>query len=197
MRTASWLAGAGSVLLCGCASPRERLYTLVGPEPPPEDPSPTLHVALSSVTLPEAVDRPELVIRSGSARLVALEQERWAEPLREAVPRVLAESIATRLKAVSVVTSSAGAPIEPDVRVTVEIRRFEAIPRQGVTVEAHWWLRTGTRPSAVEGMSVARVPVRGGREDYDSLVAAEAAALAEVGADLAGALGGLTGSDKR
>jgi uncharacterized protein len=179
---------ACAAMLCGCASPRERLYTLVGPEPPAPVPAPTLHVVVGPVTLPDAVDRPQLVVRQSPARLVALEQERWAEPLREAVPRVLAESIASRLRSVSVVTSLAGAAIVPDLRIAVEIRRLEAIPGQTVIVEAHWWLRSGTQQSTQEGTSVARVTVHGRPNDYESLVAAEAAAFAEIGGDLAGAI---------
>ena len=187
-RSLPLFAIAWSAMLCGCASPRERLYTLVGPEPPPAVPSPTLHVILGPITLPDAVDRPQLVVRQSSARLVALEQERWAEPLRDAVPRVLAESIASRLRSVSVITSSASAPVVPDVRIAVEIRRLEAIPGQTVIVEAYRWLRLGTRQTAAEGSNVARVPVQGRPNDYESLVAAEAHALAEIGVGIAGVI---------
>jgi uncharacterized lipoprotein YmbA len=187
-RSLALLALVWSAILCSCASPRERLYTLVGPEPTPVVPSPTLHIVLGPVTLPDAVDRPQLVVRQSATRLVALEQERWAEPLREAVPRVLAESIARHLRSVSVTTSTSGAPIVPDVRIAVEVRRLEAIPGEAVIVEAHWWLRSRAGQTAPEGSSVARVRVEGRPNDYESLVAAEAAAFAAIGADLAGAI---------
>jgi uncharacterized lipoprotein YmbA len=187
-RSLALLALAWSAILCSCASPRERLYTLVGPEPPSVVPSPTLHIVLGPVTLPDAVDRPQLVVRQSATRLVALEQERWAEPLREAVPRVLAESIARRLRSVSVTTSSSRTPIVPDVRIAVEVRRLEAIPGEAVIVEAHWWLRSRAGQTAPEGSSVARVRVEGRPSDYESLVAAEAAAFAAIGADLAGSI---------
>lgn len=184
-RSLALFALASSALLCSCASPRERLYTLVAPEPPSVVPSPTLHIVLGPVTLPDAVDRPQLVVRQSATRLVALEQERWAEPLREAVPRVLAESIARRLRSASVTTSTSGVSIVPDVRIAVEVRRLEAIPGEAVIVEAHWWLRSGAERTAREGSSVARVRVEGRRNDYESLVAAEAAAFATIGVDLA------------
>jgi len=181
---ASLVALAEAGTLIGCASPPERLYTLLGPEPPAAVSSPTLHVALGPVTIPEAVDRPQLVVRQGAVRLVALEQERWAEPLREAVPRVLAESMSSHLPSISVTNLATPALTRPDMRVVVDVTRFEAIPGQRVIIEAHWWLRAADRKPVPEGISVARVKVQGGPEDYDAVVAAEAAGLAEIGAQL-------------
>ena len=179
------LAGVGTSL--GCASPRERLYTLSESEPPAVVANPTLHVVLGPVTIPTAVDRPQLVVRQSAVRVVALEQERWAEPLREAIPRVLADSMRRQLRDASVTRVTTSAP-HTDLRVIVDLTRFEAIAGQEVIIEAHWWLRPSDTKSGSEGISVARVPVRGGPRDYDALVAAESAALAAVGTDLSRAI---------
>lgn len=179
------LAWIGASL--GCASPRERLYTLSDSDPPPVVSNPTLHVLLGPVTIPDAVDRPQLVVRQSAVRVVALEQERWSEPLRAAVPRVLADSMRRQLHEASVTQLTAGAP-HADIRVIVELTRFEAIAGQEVIIEAHWWLRPSDTKSGLEGTSVARITVRGGPRDYDALVAAESAALAEVGTDLSRAI---------
>jgi uncharacterized protein len=183
--TALMLVWLGTAV--GCASPRERLYTLSGSEPPAVVTSPTLHVLLGPVTIPPAVDRPQLVVRQSAVRLVALEQERWAEPLREAVPRVLADSMRSQLRNASV-TNQTTAAIHPDIRVTVEVTRFEAIAGQEVIIEAHWWLRSQDTKSGPEGTSVARVKVHGGPQDYDAVVAADAAALAQIGAEVSRAI---------
>jgi uncharacterized protein len=179
------LAWIGTSL--GCASPRERLYTLSESEPPAVVTNPTLHVVLGPVTIPAAVDRPQLVVRQSAVRVVALEQERWAEPLREAVPQVLADSMRRQLRDASVTHVTTGAP-HADVRVIVELTRFEAIAGQEVIIEAHWWLRPSDAKSGSEGTSVARVTVRGGPQDYDAIVAAASAGLAELGADLSRAI---------
>jgi len=126
-----------------------------------------------------------LVVRYNAVRVVALEQERWAEPLREAVPRVLADSMRGRLHGVEVTTVTTAAPPKPDLRVSVDVTRFEAIAGREVIIEAHWWLRSADTRTATEGTSVARVPIRGGSQDYDAIVAAEAAALSEIGVELA------------
>jgi uncharacterized lipoprotein YmbA len=143
-------------------------------------------VVVGPVTIPEAVDRPQLVVRHNTVRLVALEQERWAEPLREAIPRVLSEVIGSKLPTASV-TRFAAAPATTrwDVRVLVNVTRFEAIAGERVIIETHWWLQLTDDKTLTEGNSVARVTVQGGPQDYDAIVAAEAAGLADIGAELA------------
>jgi len=179
-----------SGVLCGCASPRERLYTLSRAEPPAAVTQPTLHVLVGPVTIPEAVDRPQLVVRRNSVQLVALEQERWAEPLREAIPRVLSDAIASKLPTVGATSSASTPHTKWDMRVLVDITRFEAIPGEWVIIEAHWWLLITADDRVPEGISVIRMSVRGGPQDYDAIVAAEAAGLTEVGTVLSQAIAG-------
>jgi uncharacterized lipoprotein YmbA len=142
-------------------------------------------VLVGPVTIPEAVDRPQLVVRHNTVRLVALEQERWAEPLREAIPRVLSEVIGSKLPTASVTRFAAAPATRWDVRLLVNVTRFDAIPGERVIIETHWWLQLTGDKSVLEGNSVAHVPVQGGPQDYDAIVAAEAAGLAEIGAELA------------
>jgi uncharacterized lipoprotein YmbA len=71
------------------------------------------------------------------------------------------------------------------VRLLVNVTRFEAIPGERVIIETHWWLRLTDDKTVPEGNSIARVTVQGGPQDYDAIVAAEAAGLAEIGAELA------------
>ena len=187
LRRALLIVTAGT--LFGCASPRERLYTLAGPEPPAPPPGvPLLHVVLAPVTIPASVDRPQLIVRQGAVRVVALEQERWAEPLREAVPRVLAESMQAQLTNASVTSALGLAPARPEVRVSVDITRFEALPGERVIIEARWGARFADGRAAREGTSVARESVAGGAQDFEAVVAAEAAGLRQIGAEIARAL---------
>jgi len=172
-------------LVFGCASPRERLYTLSGTEPPDVVRPPTLHLLVGPVTIPETVDRPQLVVRRSAVRLVALEQERWAEPLREAIPRVLSEAIRAELPAASVTSLASVSTPQWDMRVFVDVTRFDAIPGERVIIETHWRLQRTGDQTAQEGNIVARVTVQGAPQDYDALVAAEAAGLAKIGVQLA------------
>ena len=83
------------VLLAACSSsPPAQFYTLTptaGSGGESLVPAPFVHaIAVGPVSVPEAVNRPQFVVRDGPNRLVVLELQRWAEPLRDGI----AESVA-------------------------------------------------------------------------------------------------------
>jgi len=86
--------------LVGCATrdtPPRRLYGLTGSPALPADAKPgqdsRAWVLSPQIALPELLDRDEILIAEGSAGLRPWPEARWAEPLREALPRVLAEDL--------------------------------------------------------------------------------------------------------
>jgi uncharacterized lipoprotein YmbA len=179
-----WLAAAG-----GCArSPGVTFYTLTALAP--ESPAPTTDppaVAVGPVTLPELVDRPQLVIRVAANRVDMLETHRWAESLKSEIPRVLAENLARLLRPARVSAYQQNESKEAEYRVLVDIQRFETTPGEGVTVEALWSVRraaVGAPPR--KGRSLVREPAQGG--GYDALTAAHSRALAAISGDIARAL---------
>jgi uncharacterized lipoprotein YmbA len=54
-------------------------------------------VGVGPVTVPAAVDRPQIVLRVDANRVALQEQSRWAEPLKESIPRVVASNLAVLL----------------------------------------------------------------------------------------------------
>jgi len=168
------------LLLGACASPpRERFYTLDAPEPPvAAEGAPSISVG--PVNIPELVDRPQLVVRVRANEVVLTEQERWAEPLRGAIARVVAANLAAALGA-RVLAQRNG---EADYRVTFDVQRFES-GDEGALIDAAWSVvpRNGERRS---GRSVARE--RPQRKEYDALVAAHSAALAAISREIAAAI---------
>jgi len=88
------------VVLAGCSrSPRASFYVLeptakAGDHLPAQN-APTVRVA--AITLPEMVDRPQLVVRGEGSRVNILEMHRWAEPLKRGrKPKARAASLAIR-----------------------------------------------------------------------------------------------------
>jgi uncharacterized lipoprotein YmbA len=138
------------------------------------------------VTLPELVDRPQLVVRVAANRVAILESERWAEPLKSEIPRVLAEDLGRLLGSSRVSSFLQHSGPAADCRVLLDIERFEASPGEAVSVEAVWSLHRGAGGTPETGRSRVREPVRG--EGYDPLVAAYGRALLAVSADLARAI---------
>jgi hypothetical protein len=174
--------------LAGCASAPDRFYALSSPadEPghaAPSDPlAPTVVVAAAAV--PDLVDRPQLVTLGDGNQVAILEQQRWAEPLRLAIPRVVAEGLGRQLGAARVSTREE-ALRSPDCRVYLDVRRFDARRGVAVDLEALWTVSCagGVKRS---GRSVAREPVRGA--GTEAIVVAQGRALGALSHDLALAL---------
>jgi len=173
----------------GCArSPKVNFYTLSAMAP--ETASPATHlgaVAVGPVTLPELVDRPQLVIRVAAGRVDIVETDRWAEPLKSEIPRLLAENLARLLRPARVSTIDQSESRDAEYRVLVDIQRFESIPGEGVEIDALWSVRRSAAGAAPRrGRPQVREPAAGA--GYDALVAAHGRALAAISSDIAKAL---------
>jgi len=177
-----------TAVLAGCGrSPRVTFYTLE-PGAPVEAPAAGALPAITvgPVTLPELVDRPQLVVRVAANRVEILEAHRWAEPLKSEIPRLIAENLSRQLGSGRVSSYLQNAGADADYRLLVDFQRFEATPGEAVIIEAGWSLRRAGGRTPKTGRSVVRETVGAG--GYDALVAAYGRALRAVSADLARAV---------
>jgi len=187
-----------TIILSGCGSPKEYLYTLsssttsdsTGALPTSVRPS----IAVGPITLPEVVDRPQMVVRVGPNQVTLVEQHRWAEPLRNGIARVVAEDLAHLLGTRQVVTSYQNGSQTADYQVILDIQRFESALALAVTIDALWMVRRVPDGQPRTGRSLVRESTGG--EGYDALVEAHNRALATVSRDIAEAVR-LTNSSAR
>ena len=183
----SFLAG----VLTGCgSSPPARFYVLsVAPSVATEGTEQALadySVTVGPVSLPDAVDRPQLVVRVGANQVALLEEHRWAEPLKSEISRVVAENLAQLLGTKQVVTYPQNTSRDPDYRVLLDIQRFDSAVGQSARVDAVWTVRGAAGSALKTGRTVAREATAG--DSYDALVAAHSRALATVSAKIAEAI---------
>jgi hypothetical protein len=176
-------------LVAGCGtSPKVRFYTLSAAETPAAAAAPakaSLTVSVGPVTVPDVVDRLQIVLRIGANQVERSEFDRWGEELKLAIPRVVAASLAQQIASARVVVYTPSAPTA-DFRVLIAVERFESELGKAVTVEASWSIRPGAKGEPKSGRSVVREPV--GAAGYDALVAAHSRALAAISRDIAEAL---------
>jgi uncharacterized lipoprotein YmbA len=179
----------GLALLAGCgSSPKVRYYTLNAVEAPAATAASTkaeFTVTVGPVSVPDVVDRPQIVLRVAANQVERSEFDRWGEELKLASPRVVAASLAQQIAPARVFVYSPSAPTA-DFRVLIDVERFESEPAKAVTVEASWSILPRAKGEPKAGRSVVREPV--GAAGYDALVAAHSRALARVSADIAGAI---------
>ena len=179
------MAAAMLVMNSGCArSPVVTFYTIsaLAPEAAAASAHPA-GIAVGPVTVPELVDRPQMVTRISANKVNILESHRWAEPLKSEIPRLLAENLARLLRPARVSTYDQSASRTAEYRLVVDILRFESVPGKGVTIEALWSVRHGADGTVEKGHSLVKEPADGA--GYEALVAAHGRALAAISKDMA------------
>jgi uncharacterized protein len=182
---AAAFATLGGLGFSACASAPDNFYALTASITEVAPPAGGVRaVVVEPAALPDVVDRPQMVMKGQGTQVSILEQQRWAEPLRAGIPRVVAENLAKLLGTAQVSTRSEVIR-NPDCRVFIDVRRFDTEPGQGVVLEALWTLTYDDAPKRI-GQSVAREKVTGSQTD--ALVAAHSRALAALSRDIAGAL---------
>lgn len=192
-RIAAGIAVSCALALGACgSSPPVRYFTLQGAAASAEGaaavaPAAALRsVQLVGLSLPEAVDRPQLVSRSGENTLNVHEYARWAEPLKSAFAVVLAAEMRAALGGAPVVVRAAG--IEDTAwRLGIDVQRFDAQPGQAVVLEAVWTLRgraDGKSGGTISRASVVREALAGG--SLEAMVAAQSRATARLAQEIAG-----------
>lgn len=151
MKIRPWFTLAGAALLTACAS---------GPQTPPNfyqlrleapqaqaqlqarpDAAPTGHwQLLGPVRLPEYLQRDVLWLPVGSSGLQPMEGQRWAEPLRDALPRILLHDLGQLRGSDRVWAGSLPPGLVIGRQLRLEVLAFESsADRRSVQLRVRWW----------------------------------------------------------
>jgi uncharacterized lipoprotein YmbA len=175
------LAVASSLTACAASRPTH-FYTLAAVSSPAGAPAVDASarvVALGPVSLPSTVDRPQIVTRNGAYGVTVAANASWAGDLNEMVSRVLVEDLAARLPSDRIVSFPRVANPTYDLRVAVDISRFDVGPQGDADVAASWQVYgAASDKSPLLGATTARTEPTG--NGYEDRVAALSRALAEV-----------------
>ena len=182
------------VILAGCASsPSSKFYQL-NPEhnktSVTRDASPdqSIIITIGPVRIPDYLDRPQIVTRSGKNELKFSEFYRWAGSLESDVNRVLAENISSLLPdndnrfSVERWTPYQESEVPASYRVEVLVDHFEGTLGDSVLLKAQWRIFAKDRSLILEEGSGVREQVNG--SSYDALVAAMSSALERLSRDI-------------
>ncbi|MBP2295816.1 PqiC family protein [Azospirillum rugosum] len=189
-------------ILAGCAGAPPRLYVLT--PLPPGAPNggnsangPTgarrrsgRSIGVQPVTMPEYLDRPEIVAHTAAHELSANRDDQWAERLPTNVTRVLAENLSVLLDTDRVRVMPARDGDRFDYEVAVDFDRFERTVSGDSALAARWAIRDGATGKVLvrdETRLSTPVPASG----YPALVAAMNDNLTALSRDIAAAIGKL------
>jgi len=178
--------GALAVLGAGCGSTAPaRFYTLTSTAPPAAMAS-DVSIAVGPVSVPGAVDRPQIVVSAGANRVAVDEFNRWAAPLGTDIARVVAANLTALLGAPRVTQFSQGLGADADLRVAIDVQRFESTLGEAALLDAVWTVRRAKSGGSQTGRTTVREPAA--QSGYDALVAAHSRALARLSQDIADAV---------
>ncbi len=173
------------LLAAGCASPAPRYYTLSGATAPAAASS-DLSVAVGPVSVPAAVDRPQIVVTRGPNQVWLDEFNRWASPLQSNISRAVAENLIALLGTPRVTLSSQTVSADADYRAAIEVQRFESALGEAAMLDALWTVRRTKDGTSQTGRTTVREPAS--ETGYEALAAAHSRAVARLSRDIADAV---------
>lgn len=195
-------ACAMSLALAGClgSSRPSRFYTLAplqirnGQGGTPPDAT----LAIGPVEIPESIDRPQIVTRTGANELVVAEFDRWGGSLDSEISGALVATVRDRLASQQIAVAPWRSALlsggGPSYRAAVSFSRFDGIPGQSVVLQGRWEL-IGQGSESL-GVREATVTERIDGAGYDALVAAMQRALVRFGQQMADSVAATTQTAK-
>jgi uncharacterized protein len=184
-----FLACTMSLAVAGCfgTSRPARFYTLepVQVRDLPGATTTDATLSVGPIILPDYIDRPQIVTRTGTNELVIAEFDRWGGSLDSQINASLVATLQDRLAAREIAVfpwRSTGHPSSTPYRVTVSVSRFDGVLGQSVVLQARWELRlrSGGNEESL-GLKEASVTEEVTGAGYDALVAAMQRALVRLG----------------
>jgi len=191
LKTLTLMVTLTTLLLTGCggSSQRVEFYTLnpltdmqANANSPAADQK--LSIGVGPVEIPEMLDRPQIVTRSGPNKLNVDEFHRWAGRLDENLAGVLAENISLLLATDQVAVYPWQTDFKPRYRVALKIRYFEGQWGKDVILEAIWSVSgQQSQQTHIQRKSVINEPLSP-EPDYAALVAAHSRAIAQLSREI-------------
>lgn len=179
--------------LIGCASsePPPRLFLLT---PVPADSMTSaqgrnIAVGVAPVTVPEYLDRPEIVVRSPGTEVRTIESARWAERLTVNASRVVVENLGIMLSSREVIALPARHHSALKYEVGLDLMRFELQEQHSALLVARWTISYADGRVVRSGQLSAAEAING--SDIEASVAAMSRNLAKVSREIATMLGQL------
>ncbi len=196
-RTCEYWKSIGLVLVfltlggCGATTQPSKFYllnSLSSSEKAVSNVSAGMAIGIGPIHIPEYVDRPQIVTRISKNELKLAEFHKWAEPLKDNIPQVLADnlSVLMRTDQVNIYPWKRSTPI--DYQVTIDITRFDTSSDAKAHLVARWQVfGHDTRKFLALKKLHLKAPLQS--SDYHSIVSALNQTLADLSRAIATSIG--------
>ena len=202
-------------LSSGCSSPKTSYYMLSAPAVAQSTTSaPSVRLMVGPVSLPDAVDQPQLVVNSSNNEIEVFKYDRWAGSLKADVSRVIAANLARELDISNIWSFSQSTQTNFDYQILIDVQNLHSKLGESVFVDVLWTIKpaagssnalvkrsdkknaeiknTGINPEpgfiprVMMGRSSVNEPVT--HSGVDALVAAQSRAFAKVSREIASSI---------
>jgi uncharacterized lipoprotein YmbA len=170
-----------------------RLFTL-SPLPETGEPAATISpgavrasIGVGPVHLPGYLDQDQILTRISESGFILSDRDRWAEPLKDNIARVLARNLSTLLQTEQLALHPWPAPQRSTYQLEIEMLSFEADTAGTAHLAAHWLLRDGRRRQTIAEKEV-RLTTRAAGSSTEHSVASLSKALRDFSEDIADAI---------
>ena len=143
-----------------------------------------LAVGVGPITIPETVNRPNIVTPKDSNQLEVAEYHRWSEPLRENISRVVITNLAGRL-GVNKLYAYPWLRTQIDNTVRLDVLQMTGTPGDQIYLQVRWQVLTGEKPYQLLETQITEYRHQVAGIGYSALVAAYSDAYAALTDDIA------------
>jgi hypothetical protein len=182
------------LMLTACAQTQpSRFYTLSSLSDTATTPSAAsndLAIGVGPISLPNYLDRPEIVRRSTPNEFQVAEFDRWGEQLRDVFPRVMAENLSELLATDRVFLLPQRRATTIDYQVEVNVTRFDADVGGPAILAARWEIFDDDGKSLVVDRSTFTETVEG--DGYGAVATAMSRTVAAFSQEIAAAITALS-----
>ncbi len=175
------LFAGGCTLL---STPSASFYTLSSEATPTNGSSP-LAVGITQTEFPDALDRPQIMLRTSENRLEIQELHRWAGPLDQQLVHTLTENLVRLTGSQHIAPAPWEKGFAPDRKLSVAILRFDGVPLGSALLRVRWTLNDGEGKLLHMQTSTLHEPAGA---SIESLVAAQSRLVARLAEEIADAL---------
>ena len=131
-----------SCILAACAESQPSRFYMLSSLPPAEatGSGKPLSVGVGPISMPEHLNRPQIVTRESDTKLALAEFDRWGEPLGDLFSQAVAANLSALLKTERVYSLPRRRTASLDYQVEIDIYRFDADQTGLIYLTARWSL---------------------------------------------------------
>jgi len=189
LRIKTALVGILLVLMAGCASTEPSKFYTLTPMPGSdagvlsETGTQNLCVGVGPITIPDYLDRQQIVTSSKQNEIKLSEFHRWAGSLSDNFARVLSENLSVQLSTDRVFLFPWRGPMPIDYQIGVEVIQFDGELGGNASLIARWGI-FNVKEEKVVLIKKSSFSEAAGAQGYEALVAAQSRAIGLLSRDI-------------